>query len=151
VAEEIAEGPISEIEPMAGCDCSMCTNARILEELETEPVSPSTARSRATRLLMQYLTPEQAEDWEANHAINVRGSNGHLWRITPTCMGEHRSMIRDDGVGTAVWPIGLSIRADFALAMKLELESNEQRVFDAGCHDRYMGTCPRPHDYDGAL
>jgi hypothetical protein len=149
VAEEIAEGPVSEFAPVPGCDCSMCTNARIWEGLER--VSPSTARSRATRLLMQYLTPEQAEDWEANHAINVRGSDGHLWRITPEYMGEHRSMIRDDGVGTAVWPVGLSIRADFALAMKLELESNEQRVYDAGCHDHFMGTRPRPHDYGGAL
>ena len=116
------------------------------------------ASARAQALLLEHLTPEQAADWKANQAFNVRGSNGRLWRVAPGHAGRHTSMVREDGTGTAVWPVDLLLRADWALAMLLHLTAHEYRVYESGCHARL--TYPSvptgndaflPTDYGGKL
>ncbi len=118
------------------------------------------AERRAEELLLTMLTPEQAEDWKANKAFNVRGSAGNLWRINPKQNGSHAAMIRQDGHGTAVWPIGLEIKADIAIAMLLCLGDSESNVYRSGCHTTgfsderpwYGSTrVTMPHDYSGKL
>jgi len=94
------------------------------------------AVERAEMLLRQYLTNEQLEDWEAHGSIVVKGSLGHLFRLTPRYSGYHKSVVREDHLGIAVWPIGLDIPADWVLAMMLRLEAHEDKVVEAGCHGR---------------
>jgi hypothetical protein len=146
-------------QPVDGCFCPACEQRR----------AEAGAVERSEALLLEYLTPEQAKDWKRYRAFNVRGSDGGLFRIRPSRSGYHQSVVRltppgtavdryqlayqqvigGRAYGTAVWPIGLQLSADWALAMLLYLQSNEQQVLESGCH----GWVPAKgiSDYQGAL
>lgn len=136
---------------------------------EAMPVTPE-ARERSEALLREYLTPEQLADWEGNRAFNVRGSDGSLFRLTPALHGSHSSVVRrgpvrptdpneakyyaspdgTHGLGICVWPHGLQVvPADWALALMLYLQANEDQVVRTGCHG--TGPAYEINDYEGRL
>lgn len=126
---------------------------RVLEQRTAE------AAARAEGLLLDHLTPEQATDWMQNRAFNVRGSQGWLYRLDPGKSPHWWSIAREDGLGTAAWPVGLDIPADWALAMMLYLQANEVRVLGVGCQvqlfnrttSRYLRRSYLISDYGGKL
>lgn len=131
------------------CGCEACRAQALARDPE--------AQARAEGLLQQHLTPEQADDWRASRAFNVRGSNGSLFRLTASERGSHSSVVREEyllpdpafSLGVAVWPVGLQIEADWALSMLLYLRANETEVVNSGCHGRMMKA--NITDYGGKL
>lgn len=93
--------------------------------------SPS---QRAEKLLAQFLSPEQQLDWDRNRAFDVVGRYGASYRVNPGYASTHAGVVRQDGLGIAVWPVGLGLKADVALAMLLYLQDNDQIVVTTGCH-----------------
>src|SRR5580765_832330 len=124
-----------DVFPMEGCTCASCKEAR------RRRYTPE-ADQRAEQLLRRYLSEQQVFEWEQSRSIVVRGSHSSLFRLTPSLSGFHDSVVREDGLGIAVWPIGLDIAADWTLAMMLRIEANENKVVSAGCH--YVGREFRP-------
>jgi hypothetical protein len=55
---------------------------------------PPSVKRRATKLLFQYLIPEQQADWRAHRSISVRGSNGALYRLTPAYIGANVAVLK---------------------------------------------------------
>lgn len=126
-----------------GCSCLECR--RRGKEIT------KTARERAERLLRKHLTPEQKEDWRKNQAFNARGSEGSLYRVSPRLHPDFGlGVLRADGEGVGIWPRGLWIPADFALAMLLWLQADESLVEEIGCHTPFQRT-KGIHDYKGKI
>jgi hypothetical protein len=97
------------------------------------------AEERAEELLFEFLLPEQQKDWKETGAFNVRGSDGRLHRIDPEG-GHYGGYVVSDYSDltwniTNVWPVGLGIPADRALAMMLYLLNDATAVWNSGCHD----------------
>lgn len=122
---------------------------RLPEVQEARRRTSENAVARAEELLRAYLTPGQLEDWTKNHAFNVRGSMGGLFRLTPAWSGQHRSVVQKGGLGISVWPVGLAIDADWALALLLYFKLDEYTVLTTGCHARVHGVTVT--DYEGEL
>jgi hypothetical protein len=116
--------------PALGCDCFECSQVR------RHIKSPAWEESvrRAETLLRRFLTEQQIADWEQHRAIVAIGSLGGKYQLTPQWSPDHRSVVREDGLGISVWPDGLTIQADWLLAMVLELQADEHRVLAQGCH-----------------
>jgi hypothetical protein len=99
------------------------------------------AEKRAERLLREFLLPEQEQDWEKDEAFNVRGSDGKVYRLCPG--GGHYGgyVVGDQSANvwnlTNVWPVGLAIAADRALAMMLYVMDDASLVYSSGCHDAH--------------
>lgn len=112
------------------CTCERC---RMRYGLNPE------AEKRAEGLLREFLLPEQAQDWEENQAFNVRGSNKQVYRIYPEGGHYGGCIISDYKLQTwnltNVWPVGLAIPADRALAMMMYLLNDANAVYNNGCHD----------------
>lgn len=108
------------------------------------------AHERAEKLLLGYLTPEQAMDWRTNVAFNLRGSSGTIWRLSPLRSPSNRAVMSQDGLGLGVWPVSLGIHADWALAMMLYLQADEAWPRAVACHEWYLSTSAI-HDYGGKL
>jgi hypothetical protein len=116
------------------CDCPECRRDR--ERMGIYPPDGE-AIERAETLLRRFLTPEQAAEWEKYQRLTIKGSDGALFRIWPKHVGYHQSVVRKgyrEALGIAVWPIGLTIAADWALAMKLYIEHDAHNVVNSGCH-----------------
>jgi hypothetical protein len=115
-----------------GCRCSSC-----LHSAGVRPQSPEQQErsvKRAEKLLRRYMDREQTTCWKRFQQILVTGSRGHKFWLAPAYHGTHRGMVRDDNTGTAVWPTGLYIAADWTVALKLLLEADEGLVYHSGCH-----------------
>lgn len=102
------------------------------------------SEQRAEQLLASYLSPGQLEDWKRNRGFDVHGSNGRLYRINPMRANSWDAVVRDDGWGTDVYPCGLKLAADWALAMMLHLKAHASEVERSGCHDGRRQTEYRP-------
>jgi hypothetical protein len=102
---------------------------------------PKRAVERAEKLLRRFLTEQQIADWEEHRSIVVTGSAGGKYQLTPVWSPNHRAVVREDGLGISAWPEGLTIQADWLLAMVLWLQANEAHVVGRGCHAPYQ-----PHD-----
>ena len=111
-----------------GCDCPEC---RAALGLSARPPTKK-AIAKAESLLRRYLTPEQRTEWELHQKLTLRGSDGSLFVITPRRAPSHNAVLREDGLGISVWPVGMAIAADWALSMKLYLEHDEHRVVGSG-------------------
>lgn len=123
------------------CNCPVCLDARA-RHLRRPHVEGRDAKEKAESLLLPMLIPEQRRGWAKHRAFSVRGSKGRLWRIDAGRIFRHTSMVREDGIGTAVWPMlngsyegGSIVQGDFAIAMLLYLKDDEQRVYQSGCHE----------------
>lgn len=110
------------------------------------------AVARAEALLLENLTPEQAEDWERTKQFNVRGSSGALYRVRPeygtygcsVVLGPQREVAN-------VWPVCLDIPADRALALLFFIQGWESKVLRTGCRDVVTRSVTMPTDYHGKL
>jgi hypothetical protein len=89
------------------------------------------AERRGIVLLRSWLTPEQAEQWDARGDFDVVGSNtGRRYRLTRgTAMNIHE--LDADGDTVAQWcfaPEGKLATGDVLLTQKIALETMEQQV-----------------------
>lgn len=85
------------------------------------------ANGRAERLLIEHLSPQQAEELRASGHFHVRLLNGRRYRIS---RGQHGNVVEVDGAGRGlrslcVQPVGHLPDADAMLAQKLWLETDE--------------------------
>lgn len=106
--------------------------------------------SRAEKLLREFLTPEQLEDWVQTGGFNVRGANQRLYRIVSRSRTYQLSqVVNDAGHATNVWCQEVAqIPADNALGLMLYLQNDPALVARSGCMDM---TLVRPGDYGGKL
>lgn len=143
--------PMTLPSPVDGCRCILCRDVR------RSPLPDEAACERAEAELVRHLTPEQRRDWRKNGGFNVRGSNGALFRLRPKRAPRHTSVVmlddpfsRTGGLGISIWPVGLEIHADWALAMLLYLKDDAYSVIRGGCHELRLST-NGIHDYGGRL
>jgi len=85
------------------------------------------ANARAEKLLVEMLSPHQAEELRASGHFHVRLMNGRRYRIS---RGQHGNVVEVDGAGRGlrslcVQPVGHLPDADAMLAQKLWLETDE--------------------------
>lgn len=85
------------------------------------------ANTRAEKLLVEMLSPQQAEELRASGHFHVRLLNGRRYRIS---RGQHGNVVEVDGAGRGlrslcVQPVGHLPDADAMLAQKLWLETDE--------------------------
>jgi hypothetical protein len=93
------------------------------------------AERRAVNLLRSWLTPEQADEWEACHQFEVIGCDtGQRYRITRgTRMNIHQ--LDRSGKTVTEWclaPEGKLAVGDVLLAQKIALETMERRALELG-------------------
>lgn len=108
-------------------------------------VPQATPDQLAEELLAQFLTPEQQLQWDRHQYFDVETRPGIWFRVAPGRAQTYGAIVREDGLGICVWPIGLDIKADWALAMLLYLLDNDHTVVDSGCHG-WMGISYTPRD-----
>lgn len=136
------------------CPCPDCVRARRQRiEQKSADIAQEHAKARAESLLLSYLTPEQQADWAKRSAINVRGSLGSLFRVKVRGnynYGSGVGVIRADGLGIHVWPVGLNLDGDWVLSMMLYLQADEENVVQSGCHWHNRDTL-LINDYQGAI
>ena len=110
-----------------------------------------TSHRRAERLLLEFLTPEQEEDYRRTLAFRVRGSSGTTYRLG----NEKIEELDVDGnvartlcvrpVGRHEVFLGPDLRPDWVLAQLLWLKTNEEfLVAIAGKFPLYPAEVPPP-------
>jgi len=110
------------------CDCATCRESRRPPRVKKEAIA------KAEALLRRFLSDEQIDQWERYQSILVEGDTKEVFRLTPGFYPAHNSVVRKvDELGISVWPIGLTIAADWVLAMMLYLQNDADLVVNSGC------------------
>lgn len=97
------------------------------ERIRAERAEHQRANTRAEALLIEHLSPQQAEELRLRGHFHVRLLSGRRYRIR---RGQHGNVCEVDGRGQAirslcVQPVGYLPDADAMLAQKLWLETDE--------------------------
>jgi hypothetical protein len=118
-----------------------CLLVRYCARIRAQGADPD-AKARAEELLVSYLSPEQAADFEEHRAFDVRGSNGGLYRLyahpTPYASA---ALVAECGANKCtvvinVWPdLAAHLPGDVMLAVMLHLVNNEPALLAKGCRD----------------
>ena len=111
--------------PVASAARGDCTGKRM--------ALSKTAQERAENLLAEHLIPVQLTDWRTNTAFTIRGQDERLYRINAMHVTTNAGVVSQDGIGYGIWPIGLYIPADRALALKVLFEGDLVHARGAAC------------------